>query len=282
MKRTILAAVLLAAGATGLMAQKGAAAAPAGQPKGPAPKSQAELTALQAMFGAQGNPDNMITTAEALLTKFADTDFKDTALFFEATAYQQKGDTEKAQIFAERAVDANPKNFQASLMLAQSIAQHTRENDLDKEEKLAKAEKYANMTIASLKDAPKPNPQITDQQWDDAKKDLTAQSHDVLGMADLTRKKYDGAVTEFKSAIDGAAHPEPASKVRLASAYQNMGKYDESIAAAESVMNDAQAPQTIKQVAQAIRAGSVVAKNKANGQSTATPTAPPQVEIKKQ
>jgi len=298
MKRTILAGILVwAAGASGLMAQKGNQnAAPAGQPKGPAPKSQAELTALQALFAAQQpcppgtpattpptcGPDGVIAGAEAVLTKFADTDFKSTALFLEATAYQQKRDAEKAQLFAERALDADPKNFQASLMLAQSLAQATRENDLDKEEKLTKADKYANQTIATLNVAAKPNPQITDQQWEDAKKDLTAQAHDAMGMADLTRKKYDAAVTEFKTAIDGAAHPEPASKVRLASAYQNMGKYDESIATAESVMNDALVPQQIRQVAQSIRAGSVVAKNKAAGQGASTPAAPSQVEIKKQ
>jgi len=41
-------------------------------------------------------------------------------------------------------------------MLAELLAQRTRENDLDKEEKLAKSEKYANDTIQILKEAPSP------------------------------------------------------------------------------------------------------------------------------
>ena len=289
MKSLFLAGlVLVLAGVPALVAQKGkkgeapaAAAAPAAeQPKGPMPKSKGEQDALVAMFNAQGKPDDVIAAAEALLTKYADTDFKDTALFFEATAYRQKNDRDKAQVFAERALMANPKNFQASLMLAELIAQGTRENDLDKEDKLAKADKYGNDTIATLNSAAKPNSQMTDQQWDDAKKDLIAEAHDALGMSALLRKKYDVAIAEFKMSVDGAAHPEPAFQVRLASAYNSAGKYDEAIATADKVMNDAQTPTQIKQVAQSIRAGATVAKQKAAGQG-ATPSAPPQVDIKK-
>jgi len=273
MKKTILAGILAVAGTLGAMAQT----AP---PKGPAAKSKAEMDAVQAMVAAQGNPDGLITAAEALLTKFADTEFKDVALFLEATAYQAKGDSTKAQLFAENAFTANPSNFQAALMLSQNIVQHTRPTDLDREDKLTKVDKYGKAAIDILATAAKPNPQITDQQWEDYRKDLTAQAHDTLGMAALTRKKYDQAVTEFKAAVDGAAHVEPAYEVRLASAYQSAGKYDEAIAIAEKVMAEAQAPTQVKQVAQAVRAGAVVAKQKASGQSPA-PAPPAQVEIKK-
>ena len=283
MKRLILAGILVVmAGTPGLMAQKGKKgdAPSADQPKGPMPKSNGERDALVAMFNAQGKPDELIAAAENLLTKYADTEFKDTALFFEATAYRQKGDADKAQVFAERALDANPKNFQASLMLGEVLAQRTRENDLDKEEKLTRADKYSNDTIATLNTAPKPNSQMTDQQWEDAKKDMIAEAHDALGMSALIRKKYDVAINEFKMSVDGAAHPEPAFEVRLASAYSSAGKYDEAIAAADKVMNEAQTPTQIKQVAQSIKAGATVAKQKAAG-AGGTPSAPPQVEIKR-
>ena len=285
MKRLILAGLMLVlAGAPGLMAQKGKKgdappAAQADQPKGPMPKSKGEQDALVAMFNAQGKPDDLIAAAENLLGKYADTDFKDTALFFEANAYRQKGDRDKAQVFAERTLQANPKNFQASLMLSELISQTTRENDLDKEDKLTKADKYANDTITAINAATKPNPQMTDQQWEDVKKDLVAEAHDSLGMSALLRKKYDVAINEFKMSVDGAAHPEPAFQVRLASAYSSAGKYDDAIATADKVMNDAQTPTQIKQVAQSIRAGATVAKQKAAGGAT---TAPPQVDIKKQ
>ncbi|HEY1240378.1 MAG TPA: hypothetical protein VGF16_07460 [Bryobacteraceae bacterium] len=274
---------------SGLMAQKGkdkGAPAPAqqgqaaAQPKGPMPKSKGEQDAVVALINAQGKADEVITAAENLLSKYADTEFKDAALFMEAQAYQAKGDAAKAQVYAEQALAAKPSNFQASLMLADLINRSTRENDLDKEEKLTRADKYAKDSITAINAAEKPNPQISDKDWDDAKKDMVSQAHDALGMSALTRKNYDGAVTEFKAAVDGAAHPEPAYEVRLASAYNNAKKYDEAIATAQKVMDEAQTPTQIKQVAQSIRAQATVAKQKEGGQGGPS-SAPPQVEIKR-
>jgi len=270
MKRMILTGALaLAAGVSSLMAQ----AAP---PKAPAPKSKEELAALQALVNARSNPDDTIKAAEELITKFADTDFKDMALFSEAGAYEQKRDIDKAQTYAERTLEVNPKYFQATLMLSELLAQNTRENDLDKEEKLGKSEKYANETMRLVKDAVKPNPQIPDQQWEDAKKDLTAEAHNALGLAALVRKKYDVAIAEFKAAADTSAHPEPAYQVREASALNSAGKYDDAVAICDKIMADQQVHPQIRQVAQAIRATAIKAgaKNTTPPPAAAAPAAP--------
>src|SRR5689334_9556797 len=108
----------------------------------PKPKSQPEYEALKAMFGAQ-TPDERIAAAENVITKFADSDFKSTAFYFEAISYEQKGDYEHTVVFGERTIEADPKHFQGMLLLASEIAQHTKEFDLDREEKLAQVEKYA-------------------------------------------------------------------------------------------------------------------------------------------
>src|ERR1700722_10896337 len=94
MNRIIISGALaLAIGLPGLMAQ-------------PKAKSKAEGEALQAMFAAQ-TADARIAAAENVLTKFADTDFKATAYYFEAVSYQQKGDYEHSVVFGERAVEAD-------------------------------------------------------------------------------------------------------------------------------------------------------------------------------
>jgi tetratricopeptide (TPR) repeat protein len=255
-------ALALVAGVSTLMAQT----APS---KAPAAKSKDELAALQTLVNARSNPDATIKAAEDLMTKFADTDFKDMALFSEAGAYEQKRDVDKAQTYAERTLEVNPKYFQATLMLAELLAQNTRENDLDKEEKLGRADKYANETIQLVKEAAKPNPQIPDQQWEDAKKDLTAESHNALGLAAMVRKKYDVAFTEFKTAVDGAAHVEPAYQVREASALNSGGKYDDAIAICDKIMADQSVHPQIRQVAQAIRATAI----KSGGKNTTPPAA---------
>jgi tetratricopeptide (TPR) repeat protein len=264
MKRIILTGILaLATGVSSLLAQQAQQAKPqqgqqqpAAQPQQqeqlvPGTKSKAESDAVIAMVQAQNNPDAMIKAAEELLTKYSDTVFKEQALYMQAIGYQQKGDLDRAQIFAEKVLETNPKNFQASLMLGGLLAQRTRENDLDREEKLQRAEKHLTGTIETLKTAPKPNPQLTDEQWEEGKKFITAEAHNSLGLIALTRKKYDVAIAEFRTANEG--DPQPAYQVRLASALLSSGKVDEAVAIVDKLLADPQLHPQIKNVAQAIK-----------------------------
>jgi tetratricopeptide (TPR) repeat protein len=160
-------------------------------------------------------------------------------------------------------LEINPKNYQTTLLLGEVLAQTTRENDLDKEEKLSKADKYLATTIENLKTAAKPNPQMADKDWDDARQQMTAEAHSALGLVALTRKKYDAAVAEFKLAAD--LDPQPAYLVRQASALQSGGKNDDAIAICDKILADAQLHAQIRQVAQSVRAAAIKAGGKAAG-----------------
>jgi tetratricopeptide (TPR) repeat protein len=243
------------------------------QPKQPQPKSKGELEALQAMFAAQ-DPDARIKAANEVVTKYADTDFKDVALFMAAFSYQQKNDPENAIIYAERVLEANPKHYQSMLMLAELMAQRTREHDLDKEEKLAKAEKYATGAQELLKTAAKPNPNLTDEQWEAGKKDLNAQAYQAIGLVAMGRKKFDVAATNFKAALDTASQPDPATMVRLASAYNQGGKPDEAIAVLDKVLAQPDVHPQIKQFAQAEKVRATQLKGGAKPAAPAAPAAP--------
>ncbi len=261
MKRIFSTGLLLtAAGISGLMAQQ--AAPQGGQPAQgqaqqqqmvPGAKSAGESQAVIALFTAaqSNNVDGIIKGAEDLVTKYADTVFKEQAYYLEAAAYQQKGDVDKAQIYAERVLTENPKNYQAALMVGELLAQRTRENDLDREEKLTKASKLLGDTITTLQTAAKPNPQLPDAQWEEGKKFMMAQAHSDLGLVALTRKKYDAAITEFKAANDLDA--QPAYQVRMASAYQMSGKNDEALAIVNKLLADPQLHPQIKNVAESIK-----------------------------
>lgn len=259
MKRVMITGALaLAIAVPGLMAQT------------PKVKSKAEAQAIQTMFSAH-TADERIAAAENVLTKYADTEFKSVALLFEAASYEEKGDWENAIVFGERAIDADPKNYQALLLVAQQTVGHTKEFDLDKAEKLAKVDKDATAAIAAVKDAPKPRKELSDEQWAAAQKDAISQAHSLLGISAMTGKKYDVAATEFKAAIEGAAKPDPATMVRLGMALSNDGKYDEAIAQFDKVMAMPDANATVKQYAQSQR---VVAVQKKDPGKAGTATAP--------
>jgi tetratricopeptide (TPR) repeat protein len=270
MKRIILrGAVLLAATLPVLLAQ-------------PKPKSQPELEALKTMFGAE-TPDARIAAAENVLTKFADTDFKAVALYFEAISYDQKKDYEHTVVFGERTLEADPKYFQAMLLLAGVIAQHTKEFDLDREEKLAQVEKYAKNALELIKDAPKPNSNLTDDQWTAAKKDFTSQAHAALGVGNMARKKLDVAESEFKISLEAADKPDGANMVRLGKVYSDEGKYDDAIAEFDKVMAMPDVSVQVKQIAQAERVRSIQKKSppKPADAAAPAPTTPPKPEVPK-
>ncbi|MFN0169600.1 MAG: tetratricopeptide repeat protein [Bryobacteraceae bacterium] len=228
--------------------------------KQPQPKSQKEVDAIQAMFQAQ-DPDSRIKAAEALIVKFADTEFKALALYLIAASYEQKGDVEKMIVYAEETLKADPKDYKPMFMLAAGFAKRTREFDLDKEEKLGKAEKYAKEGIEAVKVAAKPNPSVTDEQWTAAKKDFEAQAHDALGQVAMVRKKYDVATQEFTTALTTAGNPDPVTYIRLAQAHTMSGKPDDALAALDKLNAIADLHPQIKQAAQAERVRATQAKN---------------------
>ncbi len=225
----------------------------------PKPKSQAEVTALQTMFSAT-DMDARIKAGDDVLLNFANTEFKPFVLVTIADAYNRKGDNAKMTVYAERAIEADPKNYQAMLMLATGIASKVRENDLDKDARLAQSEKYANDALAALQDAPKMNPGLTDDQWAAAKKDYAADAHQALGMAATARKKNDVAISEYTLAVNTASNPDPATSVRLGQALNKAGKYTEAIAVLDKVMAQPDVNPQVKQFAQAERVRAVTAK----------------------
>ena len=215
----------------------------------PKPKSQKEVDAIMAMQNAP-DPDSRIKAGQELITKFADTEFKAVALQMIAMSYQQKNDVENMILWSERLLEADKKNFSAMLMIAQGLAQRTREFDLDKEEKLGRAEKFAKEAQEVIKTAVKPGAHVTDEQWEAAKKDFTSQAFESLGMVATARKKYDEAIASYKTAIEATPTPDYATMVRLGSVYNLAGKPDDAIAILDKVLASPEAHPTIKQFAQ--------------------------------
>jgi tetratricopeptide (TPR) repeat protein len=236
----------------------GIAALAVAQPKAKNQKEAQDFNAIQQATTVEAR----IAAADKFVVDHPTSQLKSLALYFAADAAERKNDGPKAIAYAETALEADPKNYLAMLLISGELAKSTRENDLDKEEKLARAEKFANDAIPAINSAVKPNPQLPEDQWTAQKKDDLAQVHVDLGMVAIARKKYDVAITEFKTAVDGAATPEPATMVRLAAAYDQGGKPDEGLAMLEKVLATPNLNPAIKQFATAEKARAEQAKNK--------------------
>lgn len=228
----------------------------------PKPKSQKELEALKA-WQAATDPDARLKAIENVLTNFADTDFKVYLLQDAVQLEQRKNDYAQTVFYAERLLEADPKNAYALVTLAGETARHTREFDLDKEEKLAKVDKYAKDAIEAAKTMPKPRPDIPDTQWDGVRKDVQAQAYESMGIAASLRKKYDDSIADFKQALDVQSTPDPATMVRMGQVYLDAGKLDDAAAAFDRALNTPNLNPQVKAVAETKKAE--VAKRKAAG-----------------
>ncbi len=213
------------------------------------PKEQAALVAVQ----VASTPDARIAAIENVLTNFADTEFKVALLQMAVTAEQQKNDYAQIVFYCERLLKADPKNAFALVTLASETARHTRENDLDKDEQLAKVDKWAKDAIEAAKVMPKLRADVTDSDWEVFKKDMEAQGYEALGMADVVRKNYDGAATNYKQALAVGSTPNPATMVRLAQVYMNTGKLDNAVFTLDKAINSPNVPDQVKSIAQTMK-----------------------------
>jgi hypothetical protein len=229
------------------------------------PKSKGEVEALQGIqkelqtAADPGTPaaeraqhyDAAIKKVDDFVKKYADTEFKEWALTRAAEAAEANNDGAKLIIYSELAIEANPKAYSPMLIEAAELARSTRENDLDKDDKLSKAEKLAHQAMEIIPTAVKPNPQIPDEQWEGIKKDYLGDAHRDLGMIASVRKKYDLAISEYKEANTIAAHPDPAVSVRLAGAYTDNKQPDEALAVLAKITNPALKPFVDKETKRA-------------------------------
>lgn len=264
--RLITAATLLAA--IPLLAQTPAGGA---QAQGPKPKTQKEVEALQKVQAAAqaSNWDAEIQAINNVLENFADTEYKPMLLSMAQEASQNKGDYAGSIAFGEQAVEVDPNNVTARVYMAESIARHTRENDLDKEQSLKKVDEYANKALELLKSPNAPVPPGTPAaSWPDLQKQLTSQAYDALGQAADLRKKYPDSIQDFKQALD-AQPSNSVAEAFLAKTYFDAKQYDDAIATADKVLAIGDAPASVKQFAQQQKDNATKMKNAA-GTSTAT------------
>ncbi len=211
----------------------------------PKAKSKEEAAAIKKITEAK-TPDERIAAVDAFVTGFPDSVFKATALMEAAEAADSKSDYAKAVSYGELAIQADPQSFYAMLLVSGELAQHTQKYDLDKEQKLSKAENYVNQAMMIISSNTKPPAGIGEKDWAEFKKDQTAAAHKDLGLIAAAREKYDVAATEYKAAVDGLNSPDLVTMARLADAYNKTGQYNDALTEANKVLATQNLNPTVK------------------------------------
>lgn len=174
--------------------------AQAGQPKQPQWKSRAEYDDYQAM-ATEKDPNKRITLAQAVLQKYADSDFKDLAYVTMMGAYQQVGKSNDAIEAGRKALQANPDNIDALAFLSYVFPFVFKSDGPSSSQELSTAEANAKHGLEMLQKAQKPTG-VTDEQFSGYIKPKRAVFNEAAGFAALQRKDYASAITSFKAATE--------------------------------------------------------------------------------
>jgi tetratricopeptide (TPR) repeat protein len=238
----------------------GMLAAQSASPTPPKPKGKKELEAVRAMYAAQ-SPDDQIAKAKELLDKFADSDFRSSAFYVMAAASDLKRDLDNVVVYGEQAVAVDPMNFGSMALMSKAIAMGTKKFDLDKADKLTRADKLAKDAIELSKKAPKPNPELTDAQWASAVKDIVEPAYEGLAFESIAKDDYAACAENFKLAVASMSQLEPALLVRGGHCSLVAKKYDDAIAAFDQAINAPNSVEIIKKVATQEKAQAMQAKS---------------------
>ncbi|HEY4364381.1 MAG TPA: hypothetical protein VGN17_25675 [Bryobacteraceae bacterium] len=199
-------------------------------------KNQNEAKGISEIQKAK-SPDEIIAAVDKFVTGFPDSEFKSQALSAAGEAAEGKGDWVKAVSYGRLAIEADAKNFDALLLVAAELAQHTPENALTKEQDLGEAQKDADEAITVIPTVEKPaDSKMPDKAFEDFKKDGTARAHAALGMIAGKRKKWDIASKEFQTAVDTETQPDSVIMVRLGNALNEAGKPAEALVVLNKVL----------------------------------------------
>ena len=200
--------------------------------QGPQAKSQKELDAL---FEVQNttDPDVRIGAIHTLLINFKDTEFKEYANFMMMLAYQQKNDYEMMLLYGEMTLELNPENIDTLISLSYAIAARSGEFDLDKDEKLAKAEDFAKRALLVIPTLENLREDVTPEDWLIAKKDYMSQAHDSLGLVAIKRKDFPAAEKSLRQSLQVASTQGASTFYHLGNALKEQGRVDEALEMAD-------------------------------------------------
>jgi hypothetical protein len=218
--------------------QTQAAAQPAQPPAGkrqPQAKTKEEFDAYTALIQLT-DAAAMEKASDDFVAKFPDSELKGAVYQRTMAAYQSAGNDEKTIDMGHKAIAYNPDDPAVLVSMAELIAGKTRETDLDKDDRLAEATKYANHALETVTDFPAP-PSMPPEQVAKIKDEMRGSAYSALGMVAFTNKKYPESIQNFNKSIDVTKdNPDPTVYLRLTIAYDKAGQYNEGLDMAKKTL----------------------------------------------
>lgn len=239
-------------------------------------KSQDEMKAYQNADAAiKADPAQAEAAANDFAAKFPDSELRAALYMKVVNMYAQANNSEKVVEIGRKAIAADPTNPIPLMEVASTLAETTRDTDLDREQRLAEAAKDAHAAIDNIDTGLLVPANADPERVAGAKRTILTNSYDTLAMVDMARTDYGNAITNLEKAIDESkGNPDPVLYLRLSVAQDKLQQYPQALDSANKAVQyskDGTAAQNLAKQQQE-RMQKLVAGSQ--GGSAATPPAP--------
>lgn len=257
-------------------AQAGAPETPPAQGKRPPQaKTQPEYDAFKTAAGLANDPAAMEKAADDFATKYPDSELRLVLYRTVMHSYQSANNAEKMLDMGRKVLQLDPEDPEALVGVAEVLAERTRDTDIDKDQRLAEAQKMAEHAVETV-DTDIAVPAGTPQDKVDAYKGfIRSSAYSIVGTLQFNKEKYGDAEASFRKSIDAfPSQPDPVVVLRLALALDKQGKYPDALK---------EASQAVSLTQDGTPAGSLARREKdrltqLTQGSTATPAKPPEAQ----
>jgi tetratricopeptide (TPR) repeat protein len=212
--------------------------------KPPAPAEEKAYKAFKA-FQSMSNEDpaKKAHAGEEFLKKYPTTQYTAFVYSYLMVAYIQAGSPDKGLEAGEKVLQINPTDYRTMAVLSQALSRMANDGTPNQPAQLAKAESYGKNAVDGVAKLQKPEG-VSDANFASSKDSTLAMAHSGLGLVDVHKNDYPGAITELEAAVK-LNQSDMTNFYLLGVASQNSEHYDKAVAAFEkcsTVTGNLQAP----------------------------------------
>lgn len=202
----------------------------------PQAKTQDEFKAYQEV-AAKTDPTQMEQAADAFAQKFPNSELRVVLYNNLMNLFRNAGATDRAVAAGRKSLAIDPTDPVPNVMVATSLAQTTRDTDLDKDDRLNEASRDAQRAIDNIDTGMAIPPNTPPEKIAAAKNSILEMAYEVLGTVAMNKKDFPAAEAAFRKGLDvNKTEPDGVLYLRLAIALDNQKKYPEALQATENAI----------------------------------------------
>jgi tetratricopeptide (TPR) repeat protein len=183
-------------------------------------------------FAAHKDSQSQANAGEAFLKKYPESQYRAGVYARLAFSYRQLNEADKMFIAGEKALELNGDDLATLSLMVSTIPRRVDPDELDAEQKLARAERYGRRALELLDKLQKPEG-VTDEAFTNSKNQSLAMIHSGMGLVSFHRKQYADMVISLEKATQTMPDPEPVDLYLLSLGYYQVKRFNDSAAASE-------------------------------------------------